>query len=124
MRANHLSVAAVFRALGDDTRLQMLVLLGQREFCVCEFVELFGISQSAISEHLRRLKDAGLAADERRGMWVFYRIREPLPDFVIAALQSVELLPAIVERLGALQPLRLACAPAGREPVPRAGRGR
>ena len=109
MRTAQSKVTAVFRALGDDTRLQMLVLLGRREFCVCEFVELFGISQSAISEHLRRLKEAGLAADERRGMWVFYRLRGQLPAFVTAALKAVELQPEIVERLGALQPAGAMC---------------
>lgn len=110
MRSGHSTVATTFRALGDDTRLQILVLLGRREFCVCELVELFGLSQSAISEHLRRLKDAGLAVDERRGMWVFYRLRDTLPGFVTQALQGVDLEPEILERLRGLKPTAAACA--------------
>jgi DNA-binding transcriptional ArsR family regulator len=110
MRSRHSTVATVFRALGDDTRLQILVLLGKREFCVCELVELFGLSQSAVSEHLRRLKDAGLAVDERRGMWVFYRLPDALPAFVTEALQAVDLEPEVVERLRGLRPTAAVCA--------------
>lgn len=110
MRSARSTVATTFRALGDDTRLQVLVLLDKREFCVCELVELFGLSQSAISEHLRRLKDAGLAVDERRGMWVFYRLPEALPEFVKQALQVVHLEAQIVERLPGLKPAAAVCA--------------
>lgn len=110
MRSGRSTVATMFRALGDDTRLQILVLLGKREFCVCELVELFGLSQSAISEHLRRLKDAGLAVDERRGMWVFYRLGDVLPEFVIQALQAADLEPEVVERLRGLKPTVAVCA--------------
>jgi ArsR family transcriptional regulator len=114
MRSGHSTIATVFRALGDDTRLQILVLLGKREFCVCELVELFGLSQSAISEHLRRLKDAGLAVDERRGMWVFYRLAGTLPPFVTEALQGVDLEPGVAERLRSLQSTAAVCARAPR----------
>lgn len=122
MRSAHSPVATVCRALGDDTRLQMLMLLRQREFCVCELVELFSISQSAISEHLRRLKEVALVTDERRGMWVFYRLREPLPAFVRAALELVALQPEVLERLARLQPAGIACASRGAGPAPPGGR--
>jgi len=94
----------VFRVLGDDTRLQMLVLLAVREACVCELVELFGISQPAVSEHLRRLKEVGLVEDERRGTWVFYRRVTDLPAFVRAALEAVEVPRELIARLQAMAP--------------------
>jgi DNA-binding transcriptional ArsR family regulator len=115
VRSPHSSVATVFRALGDDTRLQMLALLRQRAACVCEFVELFGISQPAVSEHLRRLRDAGLVSDQRRGMWVFYSLREPLPAYVAEALRAVEVPPEVRERFASMQPAE-ACRP--RRPRP------
>ncbi|MDI3297836.1 MAG: metalloregulator ArsR/SmtB family transcription factor [Bacillota bacterium] len=99
------TVATVFRALGDDTRLQMLSLLQQREICVCEFVDLFGISQPAISEHLRRLKEAGLVAAERRGIWVFYRLRRPLPAYASEALRAVRLPQAVQKRFASMTPV-------------------
>ena len=104
MRLAQGHVSKVFRALGDDTRLQMLALLAVREACVCELVELFGISQPAISEHLRRLKDVGLVEDERRGTWVFYRRVTDLPAFVRAALEAVEVPGELTARLEAMTP--------------------
>lgn len=44
--------------------------------CVCEFVEIFQMSQPAISQHLRKLKDLGLVIEERKGQWIFYSINE------------------------------------------------
>ncbi len=83
--------ADLLRTLGDPTRLQILALLRRRELCVCEVVALFPISQPAISGHLRRLRDAGLVRDERRGMWVHYRSAEGLPALVEAVLAEVVL---------------------------------
>jgi len=114
MRSAQSKVTAVFRALGDDTRLQILALLRRREICVCEFVELFGISQSAVSEHLRRLKEAGLVLDERRAMWVFYHLAEPLPEFATAALDAAEVPGDLEARLEALPPVDMCCVRAPR----------
>ena len=104
MRQAQGHVARVFRALADDTRLQILALLGVREACVCELVELFGISQPAISEHLRRLRDVGLVEDERHGTWVFYRRVADLPDFARAALDALDVPEELVARLSAMTP--------------------
>ncbi|PSR20470.1 MAG: hypothetical protein C7B45_14725 [Sulfobacillus acidophilus] len=49
-----------FRVLGDATRLRILGLLGVRDACVCELVELLPVSQPAVSQHLRRLRQAAL----------------------------------------------------------------
>lgn len=87
--------SALLRTLGDETRLQVLALLYRRAFCVCELVERFPVSQSAISGHLRRLKDAGLVTDERRGMWVYYRALRPMPPLVRSVLEEITLPPAL-----------------------------
>jgi ArsR family transcriptional regulator len=42
--------------------------------CVCEFEEYFGMGQSKVSYHLRKLKDAGLIREEKRGKWSFYSL--------------------------------------------------
>lgn len=62
----------ILKLLGDETRLTMLKLMDEHACCVCEFVEIFQISQPAISQHLRKLKDLGLVEEERRGQWIFY----------------------------------------------------
>ncbi len=64
----------VLKLLGDKTRLSMMKLLEKHECCVCEFVEMYHISQSAISQHLRKLRDVGLVKEHRRGQWIFYSL--------------------------------------------------
>ncbi|WP_339227432.1 metalloregulator ArsR/SmtB family transcription factor [Oceanobacillus sp. FSL K6-2867] len=64
--------AMILKLLGDKTRLIMVKILDTHDCCVCEFVEIFKMSQPAISQHLRKLKDIGLVKEERRGQWIFY----------------------------------------------------
>jgi len=68
--------ANVLKLLGDKTRLTMLKLMDNHACCVCEFVEIFQISQPAISQHLRKLKDLGLVFEDRRSQWIFYSINK------------------------------------------------
>lgn len=66
--------ASVIKLLGDKTRLTIVAILKQRECCVCEFQEVFDTSQPSISQHLRKLKDAGLVREDRRGQWIYYSL--------------------------------------------------
>ncbi len=92
-------LAALGRALSDPIRVRMLGLMataateGRRccdlpdlgvpasfentedpGICVCEFEDIFGMGQSKVSYHVRKLKDAGLVWEERRGKWNFYSL--------------------------------------------------
>ena len=71
----------LLKLLGDPTRLTMMKLLKSHECCVCEFVEIFKMSQPAISQHLRKLRDIGLVQEERRGQWIFYSINKNHQDY-------------------------------------------
>jgi DNA-binding transcriptional ArsR family regulator len=70
--------AAVFRALSDTTRLKLLKLLcRQRDpdaLCVNALAYLLGVTQSAVSQHLRTLKNTGLVRSERRGYHIHYYV--------------------------------------------------
>jgi ArsR family transcriptional regulator, arsenate/arsenite/antimonite-responsive transcriptional repressor len=68
--------ARLFKALSDETRVEILGLLAgcEGELCACEIEGHFELSQPTISHHLRLLKEAGLISGERRGTWVYYRI--------------------------------------------------
>jgi ArsR family transcriptional regulator len=66
--------ATILKLLGDKTRLTMIKILDSNDCCVCEFVALFNASQPAISQHLRKLKDAGLVKESRKGQWIFYSL--------------------------------------------------
>ncbi|MBB5174354.1 ArsR/SmtB family transcription factor [Texcoconibacillus texcoconensis] len=75
-----IDVASVLKLLSDKTRLQMLALLQIDECCVCEFVEFFQMSQPSISQHLRKLRDARVVHEERRGQWVYYSLNLSHPQ--------------------------------------------
>ena len=83
--------ALLFRALADETRLQMLYLIRQhQELCVCDLENVLGIGQSKASRHLRYLLNAGLVQDRREAIWIYYRIAENLRPAQKAILESVE----------------------------------
>jgi ArsR family transcriptional regulator len=85
-------LVALGRALSDPIRVRMLGMMaegrgccdlsgsgvpadeGDEGICVCEFEKVFGMGQSKISYHMRKLKDAGLVREERRGKWSFYSL--------------------------------------------------
>ena len=76
-------VASFFKVLADEARLKMLWLLfNSRELCVCDFIEVLGITQSKASRHLRILYRAGIITDRREGLWVYYALR-PLQDGLV-----------------------------------------
>ena len=85
-------LVALGRALSDPIRVRMLGMMadgrgccdfsnsgapveeGDEGICVCEFEEAFGMGQSKVSYHVRKLKDAGLVREEKRGRWSFYSV--------------------------------------------------
>lgn len=75
-REQALRMAAVAKALGDPIRLQLVDVLRKHagKVCVCELVPLFDVSQPTLSHHLGRLREAGIVASERRGLWAYYYV--------------------------------------------------
>ena len=73
-------MASALRVLADPARLRIVNLLaGRDESCVCDLTEPLGLGQPTVSHHLRVLHEAGLLDRDKRGRWVFYRLRpEPL----------------------------------------------
>ena len=85
-------LVALGSALSDPIRVRMLTMMaegrsccdfsdsgvpaeeGEEGICVCEFEEHFSMGQSKVSYHVRKLKDAGLVKEERRGKWAFYSL--------------------------------------------------
>jgi ArsR family transcriptional regulator len=71
----------LMKALGDPTRLTMVAALwkAQQPICICDFTADLGLSQSTISHHMARLKEAGLVEADRQGIWMYYTLRKGLP---------------------------------------------
>lgn len=69
-------MAEVAKALGDPVRLQLVDVLRQHAgaVCVCELVPLFDVSQPTVSHHLKVLREAGIVASERQGLWAYYYV--------------------------------------------------
>jgi DNA-binding transcriptional ArsR family regulator len=67
---------AVFKALGNESRLQLLNVLRDGECCVCELQVVLDAPQSTVATHLRKLKDAGLVKSRKKGKWTYYRIAD------------------------------------------------
>ncbi|MEZ5982057.1 MAG: metalloregulator ArsR/SmtB family transcription factor [Parvularculaceae bacterium] len=63
----------VFKAIGEETRLRIMVLLLRGELTVSELTQILGQSQPRVSRHLKILADAGLVERYREGSWMFYR---------------------------------------------------
>ena len=82
--------AAVFHALSDETRLEIVRMLSHGERCVCELTDVIGAAQSRLSFHLKTLKDAGLVTDRREGRWVYYALNRDALDDIVSFAQSVK----------------------------------
>lgn len=100
----------LLKLLGDPTRLKMMKLLKSHECCVCEFVEIFKMSQPAISQHLRKLRDIELVKEERKGQWIFFSINKSHEDyfFINSILEHLPEQNASIAELEA-QGLRVCC---------------
>lgn len=75
--------ATIYKALGDPVRLRLYLAIvtgaAGGEICVCDIPDV-GVSQSTVSHHLRKLREAGLLHSRRAGTWVYYRAAEDGPD--------------------------------------------
>ena len=71
----------LMKALADPTRLTMIASLWKADapICICDFTAGLGLTQPTISHHMAKLKDAGLVDSEKRGIWIYYRLRDKLP---------------------------------------------
>ncbi len=78
MEVATLSLIRVLKALGDETRLRIVNILGFENLCVCEIEAILQSSQSNVSRHLAKLRDAGIIYSEKRSQWVYYGINRDI----------------------------------------------
>ena len=77
-------LAPMFKALGDPTRLRLLLALRGGEMCVCDLAAFLGSSESSVSHHLRHLRQLALVRRRREGQMLFYSLDD---DHVEAILK-------------------------------------
>tara|TARA_R110001592_G_scaffold45430_4_gene145183 strand:- start:422 stop:802 length:381 start_codon:yes stop_codon:yes gene_type:complete len=67
--------AKILNLAGNETRLKILLLIkNEKKVCVCDMSDIMGISVSAISQQLRKLKDGNLLKSEKEGQTIYYHI--------------------------------------------------
>lgn len=94
----------LFKILSDETRLRILVLLYNKELCVCQLQGILEESQPKISKHLAKLRDMGFVKDERKEKFIYYYLsdNEMLRDIlksVIVNSNRYEVIKDDLERL-------------------------
>jgi len=70
------AAAEFFKLLSVDKRIDIIELLKNEAMSVNAIADALGVTQSAVSQHLRVLKSAGLVKDERQGYWIFYTLNK------------------------------------------------
>ena len=71
-------IAPLLKALADPVRLRLMSLIASHEdgeACICDLNTVFDLSQPTISHHLKVLHEVGLLDRDKRGVWVYYRVR-------------------------------------------------
>jgi ArsR family transcriptional regulator, arsenate/arsenite/antimonite-responsive transcriptional repressor len=97
------SVLTVSKALGDLTRLRILMSLRGGKLCVCQIIAMIGLAPSTVSKHLSILHQANLVEVDKKGRWIYYRLSpavdKRLMKWLEAALASDEEILADVKTL-------------------------
>jgi len=85
-------VATLLQTIGQESRLQILLAIGEEEPCVCHLEATFGWRQAYLSQHLMALRKAGIVVTSRQGRNIHYRLSNPRTLSIIrqaAELQGV-----------------------------------
>lgn len=85
-----LRLSLAYKALGDPTRLKIVIALKGGEMCVCDISAFIGLSPSAVSHQLRRLKDLALVKSRRDGQVMYYSLDDQhIVDFLDIGLDHI-----------------------------------
>ena len=79
----------VFKALSDETRLNILILVSKRSVCQKGIAQYLGISDSAVSQHIKVLKEANIINGYKKGYYVLYHINEGIFNKCVSFINSI-----------------------------------
>jgi ArsR family transcriptional regulator len=83
------SFITILKALSDETRFRLLDLLVGEPLCGRALAHRLGISQAAVSQHVKILKEAGLLVGEKRGYWIHYSVQRKVVEQIIRELERL-----------------------------------
>lgn len=81
--------AKTLKALGDPKRFQLLQLMSRRGYCVRALARSSSLSESAVSQHLKVLREAGLVYGVKRGYYTHYCVDKDAIGEIIAELDAM-----------------------------------
>ncbi|MBR3901288.1 MAG: winged helix-turn-helix transcriptional regulator [Ruminococcus sp.] len=81
--------ARIFKALGDKTRLEIVVMLADGEKCACKVLEKFNFTQPTLSHHMKILCDCGIVTSRKEGKWTYYSLSESAVWEIIGFLKKL-----------------------------------
>ncbi len=88
------TITQLFKSLSDPTRVRIIwILQFGGELCVCDLMAVLDLPQSTVSRHLAYLRNSGLVSDQRKGVWMYYRLPEHMSDLsgeVLAVVRRAE----------------------------------
>jgi ArsR family transcriptional regulator len=82
-------VVQVFKALSDETRLKILIILLHRRICAKGVARHLNISEAAVSQHLKTLRDAGIVVGEKSGYYVHYNLQKEILFEIIKFIEQM-----------------------------------
>ena len=92
MPVDYQTEALLFKALGDENRLRILTMLGDRELCACKLLAALDITQPTLSHHMKILCDAGVVTARREGKWTHYAVSPACGRNAVKYLQQITLI--------------------------------
>jgi len=84
-----LDLLAGLKAMADETRLKILTMVSRERLCVEALARRLEISESSVSQHLKKLREADLVSGEKRGYYVHYRVKNEVVAEFSAALENL-----------------------------------
>ena len=69
-------ILTIAKALGDESRLRALIAVKDGELCLCQIIQVLGLSPATVSKHMNTLEQARLVERTRRGKWRFYKLAD------------------------------------------------
>lgn len=89
MQRNAAKAEAMLKLLANRKRLMILCHLVKAEKSVGELAEIVGLSQSALSQHLAKMRALGMVSADKQGQMVYYRISNPEVEAVLSTLYLI-----------------------------------
>lgn len=104
-----LPVVSLFESISPLARLEILLIIGEGEACVCHLEARLGYRQAYISQHLMALREAGILSARREGKYIFYRLEKP--EMLALIRQASQVVNVTLPRYEIVAPEKQCVAP-------------